>query len=351
MPATPRAQAAGPHADLAMSVGWLALLIIGGAVVALSVDVVPYWTIEHHGVDLAIGLAMLPIGLAMLLARNHASQPTIHAGLIVGIVCITGSVWAVGPTAESQAPALFYGFLSAFAAVFLTRRQAVGYLSFAGALYLGALLTHWRADMASQWGLTMVAMVVPCLTISVLVGRLRVLALHDALTGLPNRRMLEECLPQTMSRAGRAGAALTVVAIDIDNLKTVNDTAGHAAGDRMIVEATQRWSSTLRSADLLVRVGGDEFVLVMADTDVHSAGAAVDRFRAITPDVRFSAGVAGWEGETVRQLLHRADAALYLAKTTGRNSTAHSPRRGGVPVDRVAPTATSASPRPGAFRP
>jgi diguanylate cyclase (GGDEF)-like protein len=329
--AAPRARSAGLNTDLPTTVGWLALLIVGGALVALSVDVVPYWTIDHHGVDLAIGVAMLPIGVAMFLLRRHASQPTIHAGLVVGIVCITGSVWAVGPSAESQAPALFYGFLSAFACVYLTRRQAVGYLAFAGALYLGALLSHWRADMASQWVMNMFAMTVPCLTISVLVGRLRGLALRDALTGLANRRMLEECLPQSMRVAARSGADLTVVALDIDNLKSVNDTAGHAAGDRMIVEATQRWSSTLRSLDLLARVGGDEFVLVMPAVDAQRAVSAIDRMRDIAPDVRFSAGIASWEGEAGHQLLHRADAALYTAKTGGRNRTIVATQRGAAP--------------------
>jgi diguanylate cyclase (GGDEF)-like protein len=332
-------------ADLPMTVGWLALLIIGGALVALSVDVVPYWTIDHHGVDLAVGVAMLPVGITMFLLRRHASEPTIHAGLIVGIVCITGSVWAVGPSAESQAPALFYGFLSAFACVYLTRRQAVGYLTFAGVLYLGALLSHWRADMASQWVMNMFAMVVPCLTISVLVGRLRDLALHDALTGLANRRMLEECLPLSMAAAARTGAALTVVAIDLDNLKTVNDTAGHAAGDRMIVEATQRWSIALRTTDVFARVGGDEFVIVMPAADVQQAESVVERLRDVTPDVRFSAGIALWEGEAGHQLLHRADGALYTAKTGGRNRTVIAPHCGGTPTE-----SSSANPSPAELR-
>jgi diguanylate cyclase (GGDEF)-like protein len=337
---TPRVGAASLHADTATAVGWLAALTVGGAVVALSVNVVPYWPIQHPGVDLAIAAAMLPIGIAMWFARRVASQPTIHAGLLVGIVCITGAVWAAGPSAESQASALFYGFLSAFACVFLTRRQGFGYLALAGALYLGALLTHWRADMASQWVTTMVGVALPCVTISVLVGRLRSLALHDPLTGLGNRRMLEECLPRWLALSGRDDSAITVVAIDLDNLKTVNDTAGHAAGDRMIVEATKRWSTALRSSDLLARVGGDEFVLVLCGADVAAAESTVTRLRNVTPDVRFCAGLAAWEGEEGHQLLHRADAALYTAKTGGRNRTVIAGHRG-APTD--APPAAPAA--------
>jgi diguanylate cyclase (GGDEF)-like protein len=319
------------HADTSATVGWLALLTFGGAVVALSVNVVPYWPVAHPTVDHAIGWVMVPIALAMWLARRHASLPTIHGGLLVGICCITGSVWAAGPSAESQAPALFYGFLSAFACVYLRRRQAFGYLAFAGALYLGALLTHWRPAMASQWVATMIAISLPCLTISVLVERLRGLSLHDPLTGLANRRLLEEFLPPAISRAARDGSGLTVVAIDLDNLKTVNDTAGHAAGDRMIIEATRRWSASLRSADLLARVGGDEFVVVMSDCGLRNGEAAVERLRETTPDVRFSAGLAVYEGEEGHQLLHRADAALYVAKNSGRGRTVLAPHRGGAP--------------------
>jgi diguanylate cyclase (GGDEF)-like protein len=309
---------------------------MGGALVALSVDVVPYWPVTHPGVDLAIGVTMLPIGIAMWAVRRRASQPTIHAGLCVGIICISGSVWAAGPTAESQAPALFYGFLSAFACVFLSRRKGISYLAFAGALYLGVLVTHWRAEMASQWAITMTAVALPCFTISVLVERLRTLALRDPLTGLGNRRMLEEYLPRWLGLAGRDGSAITVVAIDLDNLKTVNDTAGHAAGDRMIVEATKRWSGALRSSDLLARVGGDEFVLVLLGAAVTDAESLIERLRDVTPDVRFCAGVAAWEGEEGHQLLHRADAALYVAKTGRRNRTVRAAHRGGAADDPAA---------------
>ena len=308
-------------ADLHTRVAWLASLIFGGALVAMSINVVPYWPVEHKGVDWVIGGVMMPVGAVMWIWRARAPEWVIHAGLIVGIFCITASVWAAGPTPESQAPALFYGFLSAFASAFLHRRIALTYLAFAGALYLGALLTNWRAEMATQWAINMFAITVPCVVIGTLVTRLRGLALHDALTGLANRRLLEEILPASFSMARRDARPLSIVAIDLDGLKLINDQFGHAAGDQLLKAATSGWSSALRTGDFLARVGGDEFVLVLPDADVRGATATVKRLREAAPQVAFSAGVARWTGESLEDLLKRADAGLYTAKNTGRGRT------------------------------
>src|SRR5471032_2541100 len=100
--------------DVSTMVSWLAMLIVAGSLAAASVNVLPYWTIEHKSVNWLIAAVMLPVGVVMWLARQRSPQWVVHAGLIVGVSCITWSVWAAGPTAESQASALFYGFLSAF---------------------------------------------------------------------------------------------------------------------------------------------------------------------------------------------------------------------------------------------
>lgn len=109
----------------------------------------------------------------------------------------------------------------------------------------------------------MFAIAVQCLVIGTLVGRLRLLALHDTLTGLPNRRLLEETLTARVNTAGRDGRGLAVAAVDLDELKRVKDTEGHAAGDRLLRSAAAGWTSAVRAGDSLARVGGDEFVLVL----------------------------------------------------------------------------------------
>jgi diguanylate cyclase (GGDEF)-like protein len=307
--------------DLPARIGWLAGLIFAGALGALSIDLLPYWPVEHISVDWVIGWVMMPVGAALWMLRARAPEWAIHAGLIIGICCITASVWAAGPTPESQAAALFYGFLSAYASAFLRRRLALTYLALAGVLYLAALLVNWRAAMATQWAVNMFAITVPCIVISTLVTRLRGLALHDALTGLANRRLLDEILPASFSMARRDARPLSIVAIDLDGLKLVNDRYGHAAGDQLLKTATRGWTSVLRTGDFLARVGGDEFVLVLPDADVFGATATVKRLREAAPEVAFSAGVARWTGDSFEELLKRADAGLYTAKHTGGGRT------------------------------
>jgi diguanylate cyclase (GGDEF)-like protein len=311
--------------DVPTMVGWLAMLIVGGAVVAASVNVLPYWPIAHKDADWLIAAVMLPAGGLMWVWRHHAPHWTIHVGLVVGIWCITWSVWAAGANAESQSAALFYGFLAAFASAFLTRRVAIAYLVLVGVMYLGALLTHWQAAMATQWLVNMFAISVPCVVIGTLVGRLRNLALHDALTGLANRRLLEEILAFRINNARRDGRLFSVAAIDLDGLKRVNDNEGHAAGDHLLKSAAAGWTSVLRAGDSLARIGGDEFVLVLSDADLDAAKSAVQRLREATPHVAFSAGVACWNGQSLDELLRRADAGLYAAKKTGGGRTVSDP--------------------------
>jgi diguanylate cyclase (GGDEF)-like protein len=287
--------------------------------------VLPYWPIEHRGANWLIAAVMLPVGVVMWLGRKRSPLWVVHLGLVIGVGCITWSVWAAGPTAESQAAALFYGFLAAFASAFLNRRQAIAYLTLAGVLYLGALLTHWREQMATQWTMNMFAIAVPCLVIGTLVGRLRQLALHDTLTGLPNRRLLDETLATRINMAARDGRTFAVVALDLDGLKEVNDSEGHAAGDRLLRSAAHGWASVLRSADSLARVGGDEFVLVLSETDLHGALDTVQRLRDAVPQAKFSAGVVCWSGQSIDELLRRADAGLYASKKMGGGRTVTDP--------------------------
>jgi diguanylate cyclase (GGDEF)-like protein len=160
--------------------------------------------------------------------------------------------------------------------------------------------------------------------------RLTVLATTDELTGLPNRRMLGEQLELALARARRGGLAVAVLCLDIDRFKEVNDTLGHGYGDQLLVQFAVQLRSGARETDVVSRIGGDEFVIVLADLDPTAAEeiaeAVIKRIRARFLDpiaidavellVDTSIGVAMYPTDSLdaKGLLAAADAAMYLGK-------------------------------------
>ncbi len=159
------------------------------------------------------------------------------------------------------------------------------------------------------------------------------LAFHDELTGLPNRRLLDDRLHQALAAARRSDRPLALCYLDLDGFKNVNDRYGHAAGDALLVEVGRRLGQVLRLVDTASRVGGDEFVLVLANLDtVEAYVPVVERVLAelalpcdIGVDdlvhITASAGVAVYplDAAEARGLMQLADAALYQAKAAGKN--------------------------------
>jgi diguanylate cyclase (GGDEF)-like protein len=167
---------------------------------------------------------------------------------------------------------------------------------------------------------------------SELVEQLHSAATTDQLTGLLNRRAIEERLQAELSRATRHQLKTTIILIDLDRFKDINDTQGHAAGDRVLVEVAGMLRQQVRSLDVVGRLGGDEFLVILPWTSSEEAMVFVHRLqRAMSeraaqsrePGVQtLSLGIAEAprHGRTVSSLLAAADAALYKAKRAGRNS-------------------------------
>jgi two-component system cell cycle response regulator len=162
------------------------------------------------------------------------------------------------------------------------------------------------------------------------------LALTDELTGLYNRRYLLAHLDELMGRVNHDGTSAAVLLFDVDCFKQVNDTYGHDAGDDVLREVAARTLSGVRSVDLVARRGdgaGDEFVVVMPETDLASAGAVAERLRLAVAEEPFTVSVSGdkvavtisigvtaaFPGDHRDRMLMRADEALYMAKKAGRN--------------------------------
>jgi diguanylate cyclase (GGDEF)-like protein len=152
-------------------------------------------------------------------------------------------------------------------------------------------------------------------------------AFHDSLTGLPNRVLLVDRLEHALARAERSGTRAAVLFVDLDMFKNVNDTLGHAAGDRLLCEAAERLVSCIRSADTAARFGGDEFVVLLEDVDEPRVARVANRVLEVMNEpfeigarevyVGASIGIAigGTESE---DLLRNADLALYRAKSKGK---------------------------------
>jgi diguanylate cyclase (GGDEF)-like protein len=160
-----------------------------------------------------------------------------------------------------------------------------------------------------------------------LLAEVNELAHTDALTGLPNRRAWHAELQRAIARATRTGEALTVATLDVDDLKTYNDTHGHDEGDRLLERLADAIRQELRPDDVLARLGGDEFALLLPGCDENRASRVLERVLRHTPPPHgCSIGVAAWDGaEPGADTLRRADRALYDAKRSGRNRLATTP--------------------------
>lgn len=151
----------------------------------------------------------------------------------------------------------------------------------------------------------------------------KALALHDALTGLANRRLMDIFFQRSVARARRTGVKLSLIMADIDYFKKYNDSYGHAAGDVLLAQVASIISSHIREADLVVRYGGEEFLVLLPEEGVKTATAIAERIRGSVAEettVTISLGVAEFAPDmTQEELIVRADSALYRAKDQGRN--------------------------------
>jgi len=162
--------------------------------------------------------------------------------------------------------------------------------------------------------------------------RLREQANHDPLTGLFNRRYLDDSLSRELSLSVRRGAPLSIAVLDVDHFKRFNDTFGHDAGDLALREASRVMSMNLRKSDIACRLGGEEFALVLPDSSLEDTRQRVEQICGFVKQseirhdgnllgtITLSAGIAGSpdHATTARELLRAADVALFAAKRTGR---------------------------------
>lgn len=263
-------------------------------------------------------------------------------------------MWSLGGFANGSA-VMIWAFFAPLAALFFIDLRAASrwMVMFFLLLLLSALLDPWLIEQVEpmpQWLNTVYFLMnlgMGFLLIALMLyyfvqdrGRayeklqqsqvhIRHLMLTDELTGVANRRSLNERLGEELSRAVRYDTPLAIIMVDTDHFKAINDRYGHSIGDQVLVEVTGALNSHMRESDFLARYGGEEFIALLPQTDIEGAGAMAERMRqavkqiccdSLSDGLTASFGVTAWQtGDDSDSLLRRVDDAMYEAKRNGRD--------------------------------
>ncbi len=254
------------------------------------------------------------VAAALWLFGAAAKRPVLHLG-VAGCTVLKSLLIAFAVTPQGELVTAFgYLWVAVYAAHFFGRREAWRHTAL---ITVGFGVAVWLNDAPiapSAYVIVVSTIWVAVTVLANLTTRLRVHAATDQLTGLLNRSGFRAAAEREHALSLRTEVPLSLVVIDLDDFKAVNDWGGHAAGDQMLVELAQMWRLQLRRCDVIGRHGGDEFVLLLPATDHGQATLVLARLRDGSP-IGWSAGVAEWRREeSFETCLSRADTNLYLAK-------------------------------------
>jgi diguanylate cyclase (GGDEF)-like protein len=298
----------------------------------------------HAGWIAATSGAAIVFGAAYVVLAERLPSLLIGPMLAAGILLISVSVLAQGAGVGGYV--LFYGWVGIVCCNFLPRRHAFLQLSLIASVYATILVIEPVEAPITEWLMVVGSLMATWSVINLLRRRidsllqqLADLSAQDPLTGLLNRRGLDDALATELDRHRRTGLPLAVIAADLDWFKRLNDEHGHAAGDDMLRRFGELLRDT-RPSDVAARVGGEEFVLLAPDTGVESALLLAEQLREATASAlgtdgrpqtaSFGVAVLPHHADDTEALLHAADRALYAAKAAGRDRVAAAPQRPGV---------------------
>jgi diguanylate cyclase (GGDEF)-like protein/putative nucleotidyltransferase with HDIG domain len=311
------------------------MFAVGTALLAVSL-----FTMTPEDSDRTLTAAIAGVAMTLMLTLGGKRIPywSLQLFLACGTVLIEWAIYGAGEDATTYT--IFYFWIAIYAFQFFTPWQAAGQVGFVFLSY-GIILGLFD-DPASpdvlRWVLTTTALVVAGAMIGLLKERNAKLvadvseaARSDALTGLLNRRGFDERFLVELARARRNGERLSLLVGDLDRFKNLNDSYGHQEGDRVLRCVGEAIADAARESDACARIGGEEFAILLPDTDEQGAYLAAERLRgqvqvacaSLPGELTISVGVAtfpqhGREGDS---LMRAADQAVYMAKQLGRDRT------------------------------
>jgi diguanylate cyclase (GGDEF)-like protein len=312
-----------------------AMLLAGAALVLVTVLLPP--PAEHSdGVIVAFGALAAVTGVALWQVRKP-SEPLLGLAAAIGTVVITVTMWQAGLAGTgAEDNNIVYLWICLYCFYFFGLRHALAQLAFAGLAYGALLIAEAPADtVLTRWLTTMVTLLVAGLLIARLRSSLRDSVTEltrqariDALTGAFNRTALSERAAVEFARAERQETPTSVIEVDVDRFKELNDNLGHPAGDEVLQRVAQALRDVTRRTDVVARVGGDEFVVLLPQTPGDEAAKIADRLRvaaqaeldALETGAALSVGIATAPGPpqlSFNELWAAADAAMYEAKRSG----------------------------------
>jgi diguanylate cyclase (GGDEF)-like protein/putative nucleotidyltransferase with HDIG domain len=326
-----------PKAGPVLMARVLGLLFASGALITLLTVILPHSRRASEQGQLAIIAIALLVAGVLHFWSTRLSASVLRGVLALGTILITGVAYFSG---QSPSPLIFfYLWVILISAYFMTVPQMAWQIAFVGVAYLALLLARVPAgDVLAWWLVAMGSLIVGAAVIRLLRNRVEslVASLYDAsrtdpLTKLTNRRGHRESLDLELERARRSGGTLTLLMGDLDHFKEVNDRCGHLVGDAALRRAAAVLAEGKRRIDAVARVGGEEFALVLPNTNAHEALAVAERLRLrirrefandLVP-LTISFGIATFpqHGQTAGALLRTVDEALYTAKGNGRDMT------------------------------